>query len=106
MSNDRYVVCGDVEPNLDNECQANTTQLHLYGSDDDNKVTLKIEEFRKQMYKEVPARFRDLLDIATYVYAADQTSRRGAFDVETFGSHWRRDFHFFVPVREVDFWNS
>jgi 7-cyano-7-deazaguanine synthase in queuosine biosynthesis len=106
MDNDRFLVCGDAAPKLSNECEEKTTRLHLYGEDDDNKVTLKINELQEQMYKEAPPRFRDLLDIATYVYAADQTSRRGANDVDTFGSYWRRHFRFFVPVRDIEFWNS
>lgn len=51
--------------------------LHLYGADDDHKVTLEIEDIRQQMFKDVPTRLRDLLDIATYVFAADQAVLRG-----------------------------
>jgi 7-cyano-7-deazaguanine synthase in queuosine biosynthesis len=106
MQNKRYVICGDATANLPAKCETDALRLHLYGPDDDHKITLRINDIRTQMYKEVPARFHDLLDIATYVFAADQTILRGTKDVETFGSNWRRRFHFIMPVRDLDFWQS
>lgn len=106
MAGERYILCGDSKTVVPAESQADALGLHLYGADDDHKITLQIDDIRTQMYKEVPARFRDLLDIATYVFAADQAIERGAKDVETFGSSWRRHFHFSVPVSDVEFWRS
>lgn len=106
MAGERYILCGDSKAAVPAESQADALGLHLYGADDDHKITLQIDDIRTQMYKEVPARFRDLLDIATYVFAADQAIERGAKDVETFGSSWRRHFHFSVPVSDVEFWRS
>lgn len=106
MQSKRYVICGDATVIPPPECEAEALRLHLYGNDDDHKITLQIDDIRRQMYKEVPARFHDLLEIATYVYAADQATARGKRDVETFGSSWRRRFHFVVPVRDVAFWQS
>jgi hypothetical protein len=106
MRNKQYIICGNAKTSLSAECEASALRLHLYGPDDDNKITLRIDDIRTQMYKEVPNRFHDLLDIATYVYAADQSILRGMRDVETFGSMWRRHFHFVIPVRDPDFWRS
>ena len=106
MGNERYIICGDATATIPAECEADTLRLHLYGADDDHKITLQINDIRTQMYKEVPARFHDLLDIATYVFTADQAIVRGSKDVETFGSSWRRRLHFVVPVGDVDFWRS
>ena len=106
MGNERYIFCGDVQANVSAESEAESVRLHLYGADDEHKITLQIEDIRTQLYKEVPARFHDLLDIATYVFAADQSIKRGAKDVETFGGNWRRRLHFVVPVSDVDFWRS
>lgn len=104
MSNEHYVICGEAAPQLPGTAKA--VHLHIYGAEDDDKITLKIDELRKELFKDVPAQFRDLLDIAAYVYTADQTIVRGARDCDTFGSHWRRDLRFHVPVRDVDFWRS
>lgn len=106
MANKRYIICGDAKATVPNECEAESFRLHLYGAEDEQKITLQIDDIRTQMYKEVPARFHDLLDIATYVFAADQAIKRGAKDVETFGGNWRRRLHFVVPVGDVDFWRS
>jgi hypothetical protein len=104
MVDEHYIVCGEAAPQLPSEAKA--LHLHLYGPADDDRITLKIHELRQELYKEVPARFRDLLDIAAYVYTADQAIVRGTRDCDTFGSHWRRDLRFHVPVRDLDFWRS
>lgn len=106
MASERYIICGGASATVPANLEQEAIRLHLYGPDDDEKLTLKIEDIREQMYKEVPARFHDLLEIATYVFAADQLVRRGAKDVETFGSNWRRNLHFVVPVSDVSFWRS
>jgi len=54
----------------------------------------------------VPTQFHDLLEIATYVYSADQAIKRGADQVDNFGDGWRRDLHFVVPVRNLEFWRT
>ncbi|MEW6406628.1 MAG: 7-cyano-7-deazaguanine synthase, partial [Chloroflexota bacterium] len=59
-----------------------------------------------KMSKNVPDAFQDLLEIATYVYSADQAIPRGADDVDSFGDRWRRDLNFIIPVRKPEFWNS
>jgi len=106
MCGERYIICGDATATVPAESRADVLRLHLYGGDDDYKITLQIDDIRRQLYKQVPARFHDLLDIATYVFAADQAIERGARDVETFGSSWRRRLRFVVPVGDVDFWRS
>jgi len=103
MCGERYIICGDATATMPAECEVDALRLHLYGADDDHKVTLRMDDIRRQMYKDVPTRFRDLLEIATYVFAADQAIGRGARDVETFGCSWRRHLRFMVPVGDVDF---
>lgn len=50
--------------------------------------------------------FGDLLEIATYVYCADQIVTRGGAGVDNLGANWRRIFYFRIPVRELDLWRS
>lgn len=57
------------------------------------------------MNKNVPDAFQDLLEIATYVYSADQAIKRED-DVDSFGNNWCRDLHFLIPVRNSGFWNG
>jgi hypothetical protein len=48
----------------------------------------------------------DLLEIATYVYCADQATTRGGDTSKDYGARWRRHFQFHIPVREPDLWSS
>jgi 7-cyano-7-deazaguanine synthase in queuosine biosynthesis len=106
MNRERQIICGSPTVSSPANDKTDTLRLHLYGADDDHRIRLQIDDIRRQMYKEVPARFRDLLDIATYVFAADQAIRRGEKDAETFGSHWRRRFRFSIPVADLEFWTA
>jgi 7-cyano-7-deazaguanine synthase in queuosine biosynthesis len=107
MQDKRYVICGKTEFNVPDEYAANALHYHLIGKDgEERKVELKIGDIRRSMYKEIPERFHDLLEIATYVYCADQEAIRGQRDTETFGDNWRRHFHFVIPVRDLNFWRS
>ena len=47
----------------------------------------------------------DLLDLAAYVYVADQMVGRGGRKEFEYGQKWRRHFRFEVGVREPDIWN-
>ncbi|HMP83723.1 MAG TPA: 7-cyano-7-deazaguanine synthase [Verrucomicrobiota bacterium] len=69
-------------------------------------LRLELEDLHGKLFKPVPKQFEDLLEIATYVYCADQATSRGGLDVDTFGGRWRRRFQFHIPVREPDLWNS
>src|SRR5262249_38961817 len=48
----------------------------------------------------------DLLEIAAYVYAADQATTRGGTVRIDYGESWYRNFRFEIPVRRRDFWAS
>jgi hypothetical protein len=46
----------------------------------------------------------DLLEVAAYVYAADQVVTRGGTREFEYGDRWRRHFRFVIPVRRPDVW--
>ncbi|MDO8549791.1 MAG: hypothetical protein Q7S39_06540 [Ignavibacteria bacterium] len=49
-------------------------------------------------------RYKDLLEIAGYIFAADRKSSRGK--PEYLEQHsWSRSFHFHIKVRDYNFWN-
>lgn len=105
MQDKRYILCGNVSAKGISEDPARDLRLRLSGRAGFGNITLRIEDVHTKMFRGVPPLFHDLLEIATYVYSADQAVRRGADDVDTFGNGWRRDLHFVVPVRNPDFWN-
>ncbi|BCH23558.1 hypothetical protein MesoLjLb_33430 [Mesorhizobium sp. L-8-3] len=48
----------------------------------------------------------DLLEVAAYVYCADQQASRGSEKLTDVGSGWRRLMRFTIPVRDPDLWSS
>jgi 7-cyano-7-deazaguanine synthase in queuosine biosynthesis len=69
-------------------------------------VRVKVEDVSHALWADVPDVLLDLVDLASYVYAADQAVSRGDTDDRGFGALWRRGFHFAVPVRRPDLWGS
>ena len=57
------------------------------------------------MVRNVPDLLIDLIEIATYVYCADQAISRGGRVQVGMGADWRRSFRFVIPVRNPDHWN-
>lgn len=70
------------------------------------RVNLWIDHITRKMASNIPPRFFDLLDIAAYIYAADQLISRGGDKMIGVGRDWRRDLQFSIPVRDPVFWNS
>ena len=69
-------------------------------------ITLKLEDISKRLVENVPDLLVDLVEIATYVFCADQASSRGGEAQAGMGSDWRRSFRFIIPVRSPDHWSS
>lgn len=106
MQDKRYIICGNASAKGISDDPKRDLRLRLSGKDGQGNITLRIEDIHSKMVRSVPTQFHDLLEIATYVYSADQAIKRGADDVDNFGDGWRRDLHFVVPVRNLDFWRS
>lgn len=79
-----------------------TVPLLLWGRNPN--ITLKISDITRRMVANLPELYTDLLEIATYVYCADQATPRGGSGVRDVGAKWRRNMHFVIPVRKPDFW--
>ena len=56
--------------------------------------------------KSLPDLLIDLIEIAAYVYCADQATSRGGEALAAMGSDWRRRFRFVIPVRHPDHWSN
>jgi 7-cyano-7-deazaguanine synthase in queuosine biosynthesis len=106
MQDKRYIICGNAPVDGIDVVESRSLRLRLWGKDGPDKITLRIEDIDEKMCKSVPDAFQDLLEIAAYVYTADQAILRGTDEVDSFGNNWRRDLHFVIPVRKPDFWNS
>ncbi len=102
MSKERVVLCGELADK--NSSGKKASPLCLGGSHDN--VTLKISDISEKMAADIPPVLIDLLEVATYVYCADQATTRGGDSSSDYGAKWRRRFQFHVPVREPDLWSS
>jgi len=102
MSNERVILCGGVSPSNISERHA----IHLRPWGRHANVNLKISDISKTMVANIPPILEDLLEVATYVYCADQATTRGGNGVINYGAKWRRHFRFHIPVRQPAIWSS
>jgi 7-cyano-7-deazaguanine synthase in queuosine biosynthesis len=105
LSTDFIIPCGGLDGGNVSDGGPVVLPLDLW-SHKESAVTFKVEDLHGGLFKALPKRFADLLDIASYVYAADQATGRGRKDVDTFGQRWRRKLDFAIPVRDAKFWGS
>ena len=68
-------------------------------------VNIRLHELTRKLLTNLPSRLTDLLEIASYVYAADQLVRRDSVKMPDVGVGWRRSFQFHVAVRDMPFWS-
>ncbi len=98
----QLIVCGGIDlPDTDPLCVGKKV-VRLSTSDN---VHLKLEDVTRSFGKYLTPRLADLLEIATYVYAADSSSSREGWKrggVE----RWSRDFTFVIPVDDLYFWTQ
>jgi hypothetical protein len=78
--------------------------LRLSVSGRNANISLSIDDISKRMVADVPDVLADLLEVATYVYCADQLVSRGGDAMQGLGKAWRRRLNFVIPVREPDRW--
>ena len=104
MPNERVILCGGAARGNTPFPGAETVELTWNVGK--KNVRVEIEDIRKPLWRDVPAQFQDLIDIAAYVYCADQAVTRGGDGVDNMGQDWRRSFFFRIPVRKPDFWSD
>ncbi|MFN7939114.1 MAG: 7-cyano-7-deazaguanine synthase [Bryobacteraceae bacterium] len=100
---DHIILCGNAKAPRDSTLK-HLVRLDLGG--DDPNAFLEIEDISSRLSTNVPAFLIDLIEIASYVYCADQAVTRGGEGVSQFGADWRRTFRFHIPVREPAIWTS
>ncbi len=97
------IVCGAV-PSI--AAHASSKRLRFVMEGRNANIRLEIDAISDRLVKCIPTRFLDLLEVASYVFAADQACTRGGAGVDNVGARWRRDFEFHIAVRDADFWKS
>jgi len=102
LTNPRVILCGGVQPTGALPA-GDVMSLNLHGGKDAN-VHLKLSDISSAMASNVPGVLVDLIELAAYVFAADQAVTRGS--ARDTGERWRRRYQFHVPVRNPALWSK
>jgi hypothetical protein len=97
---ERLVLCGGAMRAGDD------SPLRLALDGRSQNITLKLEDISSRLVKSLPDLLIDLIEIAAYVFCADQANSRGGEALAAMGSDWRRRFRFVIPVRHPDHWSN
>jgi hypothetical protein len=103
LAGEHVILCGEA-PLPPRVKAADVIHLRLHG--EGQNIDLEIIDISRKLATEVPDAVIDLLEIAAYVYSADQQITRGGEGVKNFGADWRRTFNFYIPVRMPTFWSA
>jgi Queuosine biosynthesis protein QueC len=68
-------------------------------------VRFRISDISRRLVANIPDVLVDLLEVASYVYAADSAITRGGKSSAQMGKRWRRSIRLVVPVRLPDRWS-
>ena len=102
QTNEYLVLCGGVEePQV---ASGQSLRLDLHGRSPN--VRLQISDISRRLLANVPDVLADLLEVVSYVYAADSAISRGGKIDAQMGRRWRRKFRFEIPVRLPGLWSS
>ena len=100
--NERLVLCGGLEQ--PRKSGVTSLSLSLHGRSPN--VRLQIADISRRLLANIPDTLVDLLEVASYIYAADSAVPRGGTADAKMGARWRRKFRFVIPVRLPDLWSS
>lgn len=93
------IECGASQPS-----RAESIAMDVQGAA--KNVNLRIDYISRTMLANVPDLLIDLLEVAAYVYCADQRLVRGSEKLTNFGESWRRSLCFSIPVRNLEVWQD
>jgi len=105
MMKPRLVLCSGAELPQDSPLRSSRRVIELDTLNPGSNTHLLLENVTDAFAQHLPGRLIDLLELATYVYTADcEASRELAWMDDKSTEPWSRDFHFVMPVRDLDFW--
>ncbi|MFZ5908808.1 MAG: 7-cyano-7-deazaguanine synthase [Chloroflexota bacterium] len=98
-------LCDGAVPQLttENAVWDNRVEIRTQGSQANLK--LEIDDLSSSILSPIDALSADIVRIASYVYAADQSVSRGT-ETDVYGSKWTRQMHFVIPVSDPSTWGQ
>jgi len=104
MANEHVVLCGGAHLTSRDKVWKNAPRLDLYLGPGKTQVHLHLHRLSERLCQTLPVVAIDLLEIASYVYTADQAITRGGTHEIDYGDRWLRNFRFEIPVRQPEVW--
>ncbi len=104
MAETCWVWCGPDKP-PEKKRPENQRLISLNTFPSNSNVNLILENISIPLASNLSDLVLDILEVGSYVYAADQTVTRGGKTLRDNGSDWRRSFEFDIPVRCLELWN-
>lgn len=105
-ANDTYLIeCGTVEP-LADDASKYRKAIQLDTHPIEGNINLKYQNIGMRLAQDIPSIGWDMLEVATYVYCADQAVSRGGKIMRGHGRDWYRNFELRIPVRNPEAWQS
>jgi len=80
-------------------------QIQINAIPPNQNLRLQIENITHPILSNLNPISKDLLEIASYIYYADCSIKRGS-DRDVFAKDWKRKFNFVIPVNNPDLWNN
>ena len=102
---ERVIFCGGVDSGKKRP-RPEPLRLRLGKEEGKGQIHLEVDAITKKMVAKLPHVLRDLLEVASYVYVADQATTRGGTRGFDYGHKWHRRFRFRIPVREYGIWSD
>jgi hypothetical protein len=106
MTEKHLILCGGAKLSSRNKAWRESKPIRLELGKGEKQLHLRLHHITRRLASQIPAVAVDLLEIATYVYAADQMVSRGGLKEFEYGTKWRRQFRLEIPVRLPDKWND
>jgi hypothetical protein len=103
-ANEYLVLCGSAHLTSRLPLWCDRRPLRLCLGRGSGRVRLRIRHLTEGTCARAPAVAVDLVEIAAFVYAADQAVSRGRTGRFDYGTRWRRRFRFEIPVRCPGVW--
>jgi Queuosine biosynthesis protein QueC len=101
-TNEHLVLCGAAAP----QGRGRVAHLCLNLHGPSANVRLQIEDISRPLLANISDVHADLLEIASYIYAADSAIPRGGKTDAQLGARWRRTLRFVIPIRQPNLWSS
>lgn len=105
MSSEHLILCGGAKLSTRQKAWRKAKSVDLQVGKHGN-VHLKISDLTEKLTANLTDIELDLLEIAAYVYCADQSTCRGGKVRIDYGQAWYRHLRLEIPVRCPDFWSS